>query len=80
MNFDEIKSKLISGGNTFKNVLYKSFGTVSGEDALLIFNTYGISPRELCIFFLSHGLDMDYDEFCLLLEEQLQKSKKMVQC
>lgn len=68
------------GGNVLKNVLVKSREIVSGEDALLIFNTYGISPRELNILFLSHGLEIDDDSFCKLLEEQIERSKNTKQC
>ncbi len=68
------------GGNVLRDVLLRNKETVSGEDALLIFNTYGISPRELNILFLSHSLEINYDSFIFLLTEQEKRHKNMVQC
>lgn len=84
---DEIIDKLnigkkayFRGGNVLKNVLLKSKEIVSGEDTLLVFNTYGISLKELNILFLSHGLEIDDKPFAKLLEEQKERYKKTVQC
>jgi alanyl-tRNA synthetase len=68
------------GGNVLKDVLLRSKEIVSGEDALLVFNTYGISSRELNILFFSHGLEIHNESYAKLLEDQEKRMKNCVQC
>ena len=74
------KKSYYRGGDVLKKVLTRNKELVSGEDALLVSNTYGIESRQLAILFLSHGLDMDVESFAKLLEEQKQRSKNMRPC
>jgi len=56
---DAGKKAYFRGGSTLKKVLANSYNhIISGEDALLVFNTYGIDLRLLKLLFLSHGLDI----------------------
>ncbi len=70
----------IRAGSILKNLVSRPDKYLSGEEILLIFNSYGIPPRELKILLMSHGCDGDYHEFISLLEEQHEKSKRMRQC
>ncbi len=74
------KKTYFRGGNILKNVITKSKDVVSGEDALLVFNTYGIDLRLLNLFFMSHGLEIDQEGFFGLLIEQEEKTKKCKLC
>ncbi len=74
------KKAYYRGGNMLRNALVKSTGFVSKEDALCIFNTYGIKPRELKILFYSHGLQMDDEGFSSLLHEQEDGYKRRHPC
>lgn len=69
------------GGSILKKVLQSSYNhVISGEDALLVFNTYGIDMRLLRLLFLSHGLDIDEERFCELLIEQEERMKNCKPC
>lgn len=68
------------GGSTLKNLTSRSEKSLTGEEILLIFNTYGLAPRELTILLMSHGCDGDYNEFSKLLEEQEARMKNLKQC
>lgn len=74
------KKSYFRGGNVLKNILSKSKQMVSGDDALLVFNTYGIEPRLLNLLFLSHGLDMNEERFVELLLEQEERCKNSKCC
>lgn len=84
---NEIKHKLHCGekayfkaGSILKNLTSRPEKSLTGEEILLIYNSYGIEPRQLKILLLSHGCDGDYDEFVKLLEEQNERKKNMRQC
>jgi len=54
---------------------------ISAEEALSLYNSYGIDAR--CVIFMvdSHGLAIDdLTQFEMLIEEQKEISKKMKQC
>lgn len=72
---DNGRKAYFRGGSTMKNILTNTTGTISGEDALALHNTYGIRVDQLKIFLFSLGLDMDDDKFAELLLEQIEKSK-----
>lgn len=74
-------SKRISRAfDTLENLLRNNENIVSGEDALLIYNTYGIDVIELKILFYSHGLKIDENEFIELLSSQKEQYSRMKQC
>jgi len=82
---EEIRNKLIAGEKTYfragsiiKNLTSRPEKFLSGQDILLIYNSYGIEPRQLKILLLSHGCDGDYEEFIKLLVDQKKLSKKMI--
>ena len=62
-------------GNTLSKILSKEDKHITGEEALLIYNTYGLQPRDVIILFYSHGFTVDSDEFCILLKEQNERRK-----
>lgn len=69
------------GGTILRNILSKKYShEVPSEEALLIYNTYGIPPQLLKIFFYSHGLSMDDEEFATLLDLQWKDREKTVLC
>ena len=54
---------------------------ITAEEALILYNTYGIDAR--CVIFMvdSHGLVIDdLNEFEMLIEQQKERSKNMKQC
>lgn len=65
------------GGNILKNKLSKPEKILSGQDALDIFNAYGLPPRYLKLMAMSHGFQIDKKEFIRLLEEQKDRFKNM---
>ena len=84
---NEIKHKLDCGekayfraGSILKNLTSRPEKYLTGKEILLIFNTYGISFRELKIILMSHGCDADYEEFVRLVEEQERRLHKTKQC
>lgn len=55
-------------------------GKLSGEFALSIFNTYGITLDVILLIAHSHGIDVNEKEFEFLLEKQKEKHRNMKQC
>ncbi len=79
-NFEKIiqgEKDYYRGGSILKNLTSRSEKYLTGEEILLIFNTYGLAPRELTILLMSHGCDGDYNEFVKLLEKQEEIIKNL---
>ena len=54
---------------------------ITAEEALSLYNTYGIDARMVIFMVDSHGLAIDdLTEFEMLIEEQKERSKNMKQC
>ena len=68
------------GGSQLKMLLSKPEKYLSGQEALSIYNTYGVPPYELKILLMSHGVSFDEDAFIELLNEQNERYKNMKQC
>jgi len=54
---------------------------ITAEEALSLYNTYGIDARMVIFVVDSHGLAIDdLAEFEMLIEEQKERSKNIKQC
>ena len=54
---------------------------VTAEEALSLYNTYGIDARSVIFMIDSHGLAIDdLNEFEMLIEQQKERIKNMKQC
>lgn len=80
--YEEYKLKLVSaersyyrGGNILRRLLSKSEKYLSSEEALSIFNTYGIAPYALKLLLMSHGFEFDENGFIELLIQQKERNK-----
>lgn len=65
------------------NCLYKLFhnsNIMSGEDALQVFNTFGIPLPIIILIANSHGYSVDEAEFNRLHEIQKERMKNCKQC
>lgn len=74
---DEILQQIISGeksyyrsGKILMHIISRPEKYLAGEEILLIYNSYRISPRELVILLISHGCEGDYQKFAKLLKNQ----------
>jgi len=72
-------------GNTAFNIFYEkkcnNRDKISPEEALKLYNSYGIPIRYLLFMIDSHGMEIDgLKEFENLIEEQEKQHKKSIQC
>ncbi len=79
---DEIENayRAFKRGGHFLVSIFENKTRLSGEDCLYLFNTYGINTRDVILMGISHNCIIDTEEFSRLLEEQIERSKNMVQC
>lgn len=70
------------GGNVMPTTMAFSIKDyrLSANDALLLFNTYGIGLETILLIAHSHNLTVDEIGFNKLLDEQIERSKGMKQC
>lgn len=67
-------------GDYLKTIFLKEEKFLSGVECLKIMHWYGISPQNVVLIALSHGFDIDKEEFARLLDEENEKSKWMKPC
>lgn len=75
ISFFNGRQKYFRGGGVLKKLLTKESKVLSGEDALLIYNTYGIRTEDLNLLALSHGFEIDEESYAKLLMEQEENMK-----
>lgn len=72
-------------GNFGSNLFYDKVGAcekfITAEQALSLYNTYGIDARMVIFMVDSHGLAIDdLTEFEMLIEDQKERIKNFKQC
>lgn len=84
MKYGSCKNYIENGNITFKRagdfiikVFEKESKQLSGEEADKIKNWYGFGPDQVVLLAISHGFTIDQDQFEKLLEEQLERNRKM---
>ena len=61
------------GGDFLQTIFNKTTRVLTGDEALRLFNTYGIRIEELVKLIYSHRFTFDEQEFARLLAEQSEK-------
>lgn len=67
-------------GDFIVKVFQKENKLLTGEECQKIKDWYGIPSHIVILLALSHGFDVDKENFARLLDEDAEKSKKMSQC
>jgi alanyl-tRNA synthetase len=84
---EENKLKILNGYRAFKragpfirDIFKNPSKKLTGEEALRIYNQYGISPSNIVLLALSHDFEIDKEKFICLLDEQEEEMKNRVLC
>ena len=67
---------LARGGKLMQQVIDRSVGTISGDDAFSLYDTYGFPQDEIELFAKDQGLSVDLDQFHKRVEQARELSKK----
>lgn len=68
------------GGDYIKKVFQNPDKELSGQECMNIMNIYGMYPRDIYLMAISHGFQINKEDFVNLYNEQREISKNMRQC
>jgi alanyl-tRNA synthetase len=68
------------GGNFLVKVFTKPEKVLSGMECMQLKDIYGIDPEDVYLMAKSHGFEIDYDEFGLLLDKDDKEKKHIRMC